>query len=312
MNATERQAWLSERRRGIGSSDAAAICGLSPYATPLHVYLDKIGQGLEHDSPEMRWGTRLEGAIAQAYSEETGRQCVVPEPKIFTSRHNEYMLCTPDRLGYSFDAPTVDVELKTARSEWAEVDGERQQVWGEPGTDAVPRQYLIQVQHQLAVLDDLPSADVAVLIAGSDFRIYTIHRSQPLIDELTKIEAGFWAMVQSRTPPAPDWTHPDTPKLLELLHRPIEGKAIDLDADALPLVDEYVRLGAEANEAEKKRKLAKAKLLEMSGDATLIRLPDGRKIQRKHVPGAEYTANRSEYWTFNVSKCPKAQEERVA
>ena len=30
----DRQAWLAERKKGIGGSDAAAILGLNPYATP--------------------------------------------------------------------------------------------------------------------------------------------------------------------------------------------------------------------------------------------------------------------------------------
>ncbi|MCG8996721.1 YqaJ viral recombinase family protein [Laribacter hongkongensis] len=31
----DRQAWLAIRQRGIGSSDAAAAVGLSPYKSPL-------------------------------------------------------------------------------------------------------------------------------------------------------------------------------------------------------------------------------------------------------------------------------------
>jgi len=36
--------WLNERRKGIGGSDAAAICGVSPYRTPLQVWKDKRGR----------------------------------------------------------------------------------------------------------------------------------------------------------------------------------------------------------------------------------------------------------------------------
>jgi len=53
------------------------------------------------------------------------------------------------------------VEIKTARS----ADG-----WGEAGTDEVPQEYLIQVQHYLAVTA-LPVADVAVLFGGQEFRL---------------------------------------------------------------------------------------------------------------------------------------------
>ena len=38
-----REDWLNYRRLGIGGSDAAAIMGLSPYATIRDLYFDKIG-----------------------------------------------------------------------------------------------------------------------------------------------------------------------------------------------------------------------------------------------------------------------------
>ena len=33
--------WLEFRRKGIGGSDAGAICGLNPYRTAINVFLDK-------------------------------------------------------------------------------------------------------------------------------------------------------------------------------------------------------------------------------------------------------------------------------
>ena len=38
-----REEWLDYRRLGIGGSDAAAIMGLSPFATIRDLYFDKIG-----------------------------------------------------------------------------------------------------------------------------------------------------------------------------------------------------------------------------------------------------------------------------
>lgn len=36
--------WLQYRRRGIGGSDIAAICGISKWRIPMHVYLEKLGE----------------------------------------------------------------------------------------------------------------------------------------------------------------------------------------------------------------------------------------------------------------------------
>jgi predicted phage-related endonuclease len=37
----ERANWLEVRRQGIGGSDAAAAVGLSPYKSPLELWLEK-------------------------------------------------------------------------------------------------------------------------------------------------------------------------------------------------------------------------------------------------------------------------------
>lgn len=39
-----REEWLQIRNRGLGSSDAAAAIGLSPYKSPLELWLEKTGR----------------------------------------------------------------------------------------------------------------------------------------------------------------------------------------------------------------------------------------------------------------------------
>ena len=86
------------------------------------------------------------------------------------------------------------LECKTARSG---------KDWGEEGTDEIPQYYQTQVQHYMAVLG-APVCDVAVLIGGSDFRIYTVRRDQELIDLLINDEEEFWEKhVVPGIPPAP-------------------------------------------------------------------------------------------------------------
>ena len=36
--------WLKLRKTGIGGSDAAALCGLNPYASAIHVFQDKTSK----------------------------------------------------------------------------------------------------------------------------------------------------------------------------------------------------------------------------------------------------------------------------
>lgn len=190
MNAQhDRSTWLEDRRRGIGGSDVGPILGVSPYRTPLDVFHDKRGE--VEDRPEtqpMRWGSLLEPVVRQEYSTVTGREVLMPEGILHHDRH-DFMLANID--GFTNDGRLY--EGKTARTA---------QGWGEPWTDEVPQGYLLQVQHYM-VVTGYKVADVAVLIGGSDFRIYTIEADAEIHEMLVEAEAEFWRRVQENDPPEP-------------------------------------------------------------------------------------------------------------
>ena len=39
----DRETWLAERNRSVGASEAAAVLGVCPYATPIDVWQRKLG-----------------------------------------------------------------------------------------------------------------------------------------------------------------------------------------------------------------------------------------------------------------------------
>ncbi|MFR4400922.1 MAG: YqaJ viral recombinase family protein, partial [Peptococcus niger] len=52
--------WLEQRKKGIGGSDAGAICGLNPWKSAVEVYLDKLGElPPVEDNERMRMGVTL-------------------------------------------------------------------------------------------------------------------------------------------------------------------------------------------------------------------------------------------------------------
>jgi predicted phage-related endonuclease len=60
---------------------------------------------------------------------------------------------------------------------------------------------LAQVAWYVAITDT-PKADIAVLAAGQDFRIYTYERNIELEDKLIKIACNFWSNhIEKRIPP---------------------------------------------------------------------------------------------------------------
>jgi putative phage-type endonuclease len=177
------------RATGIGGSDVASILGLSPYKTPLDVYLSKIGlsEPLVDNAP-MLWGRMLERVIIEHYANVTGEKLTAG---LLRFRHNKhhFMIANLDGLTESGRV----VEVKTARTP----DG-----WGEPGTDEIPIHYLTQVHHYLSVTG-LEVADVPVLISGSDSRIYTIYRDFEIENKIIENEYEFWQKVVNRVPPLP-------------------------------------------------------------------------------------------------------------
>ena len=68
-----REDWLQVRKQGIGSSDAAAACGIHPYLSMLELWMIKTGrmtsdidESLEGYSP-LYWGNTLESMVAKYY-----------------------------------------------------------------------------------------------------------------------------------------------------------------------------------------------------------------------------------------------------
>lgn len=179
MSFTKEQ--LEERKRGIGASEAAAALGLNPYRTPLEVWMNKKGLLEIEETPSMRLGTRLEPVIAEMYQDHTGLE-LEPAPTLFYTK-NPIIFATPDRI---VKGRHKGLEIKTANARMAEQ-------WGEEGTDEVPHYYLIQCILCMAVTD-LPEWDVAALIGGSDFRIYTIHRDLDIEKTIIERLLEWWEM----------------------------------------------------------------------------------------------------------------------
>lgn len=178
--------WLQERKRGIGGSDVAPICGLSPWKSAYQVWQEKVGlsEG-QPDNPAMAYGRLVEPAIRQWYSNETGRTVRLPG----ILRHPQHQFCVGSLDGVT-DCGRV-LEIKTARSA---------SDWGEPGTDQIPHYYRCQIEHYLMVTG-LDVADVVVSFAGSMPVIYEVPADKELQEILLEREAQFWELVRTNTPP---------------------------------------------------------------------------------------------------------------
>ena len=186
-----KQEWLRERKNYLGGTDLAAICGLSPYRTALDVYLDKTSDDIEENTNSaMHWGTLLEDVVAKEYAEVTG-QTIGIEPNTIYHPSIKFLAANIDRW---VGNKKYVLECKTAGFN-------KNKEWGDSGTDQIPESYLVQVAYYAAICD-VPKVDIAVLIGGQDFRIYTYERSKELEEKLIKIACNFWHNhIEKRIPP---------------------------------------------------------------------------------------------------------------
>jgi putative phage-type endonuclease len=221
-----REEWLRIRKQGIGASDAAAAVGLSPYQSPLELWLIKTNRDAKLPKPDatdenspMYWGNILEPIVAEHYTRRTGNKvrrvnAVLQHP----DRDKHWMLANLDYAVTGQDDVQI-LECKTA---------------GEFGVrlwkDGVPEYVQCQVQHQLAVTGKR-AADVCVLVCGQEIRIHRINRDDTLIERLIELERRFWQYVTSDTPPPADGS--DSAALaLQYLYPRDTGEVADFSNDA--------------------------------------------------------------------------------
>ena len=192
-----KQEWLRERKNYIGGSEIAAICGLSSFdKTALDVYLSKVNPAiveLTKDDPNYEaayWGAKQEKIIAERYAEE--RNVIIQtQPTLIQHPKYPFIACNIDRWVGNRE---YILECKTAHFY-------KMKQWGEVGTDNIPESYLIQCAYYASICD-VPKVDIAVLIGGNDFRIYTYNRNKELEEKLIKIACNFWHNhVEKRIPP---------------------------------------------------------------------------------------------------------------
>ena len=258
-----REQWLAVRQGGIGSSDAAGAVGLSPYKSPLELWLEKTGRKPADDlsqSEAVFWGSTLETIIANVYASRTGNK-VRRVNAVLQHPDHSFMLANLDRAVGSEGV----LEVKTA-------GGHSAKFW----EDGVPEHYQVQVIHQLAVTGKA-WADVAVLIGGQDFRIYRIERDEAQIADLIARESAFWNQVESDIQPAVDGSESSGSALAFLYPR---DSGIELDCtesvELNALFTQLLQVRVDLGELERSESLLRQQLQVAMGEATAAGFVGGR------------------------------------
>lgn len=230
--------WLEWRRRGIGGSDAAAILGVSPFATARDLYYDKL-KVISYEDGESNWvakkvGHLLEDLVAEIFHVKTGFR-IYQVKKMFYHPVYTYMLADIDYFIELPNGKTAILEIKTtnynAKDHW----------WCD-GQEIVPINYEIQGRHYMCVMN-IDEVYYCCLYGNNEDEVIIRHivRDLDYEAELIDLEGNFWNNhIQTQIPPP--YTE-DGDLIIESARRhfgPADENAPDIEL-SIPLASSVVR-----------------------------------------------------------------------
>ncbi len=309
---------LPSRAKGVGGGDAAVVMGISGFNSLYNLWATKTGRVSREDisgKPFVEWGRILELPIAEKYSKATERLLVDRAEETdkgrFDMRFGEgdlKFMCSnldyeiadptkpfldgdfswepnPERTFRVLMAPCPAVEPEGAGSLSVKTTNSfaKERWMNEPPLDAQ-----MQLQHELAVTG-LQWGSVAVLIGGSDYRMFDIKRDEDFIGALVKEEERFWYenVMGDKEPPVD--SHRKTREALAKIWPKAEEKVVVLSDEATAAWHSAVeqrKIEKEAKESKEgfqniiAAELKDAMVGEMADGSGLVRYPEVRMPEK--------------------------------
>jgi putative phage-type endonuclease len=249
------------RQYSIGGSDAPVIAGVSPYKTPLALWLEKIGgPGDDTSTLPMRVGNALENLIIDEWGRETGK-AVVPVIQTITDHKLSFITAHIDgRVPGEYEG----IEAKSV--------GFAGDEWGPSETDIVPPNVFIQCSHYMMVTG-WQRWHVGAIFGGREFRHYTLERNDAIITRLRELEVEFWSNVTNRIAP-PMMTPADA----RLLFTQDDGSTLVASPDIVDLHARLAHVKGERQSYEDLEDELKAKIQSFMGNAKVLKSPTGETL----------------------------------
>ncbi len=259
-----------DRSTYIGSSDASAIVGVSPFKSNFQLYQEKIGEVFEVDKDKEKIfarGKKFEPIILEMLIEELGSRGHDVEVIDRNERKRDpefHFLASESDAVLRVDGEIISAEAKS-------VNGFAAKSWGKEETDDFPIYYQCQTLHDLMV-KGRKKCVVAALIGTDDLRIYWIDRDDELIAGIRQKEIEFWDRVQRRDPP-----EPTTLNDINWLYKTDSGKSLEADAELLTLYAELSNLKADHKAIETTVETLTTRIKARMEDAALV-MHNGQKL----------------------------------
>lgn len=280
-----------DRKRFLGGSDAAAVLKVSPWATPLDVYLEKIGQAEKIDDPArealFKRGKRLEPVVIDMLIEDRGVKVTKRSTPAAPNRYQDKQ--------HPFLAAEVDYEWEVTAEIAEELDldpkligtiqnGEAKTVHvfasAKFGVDKedVPIEYAAQALHGLMVTGRQVCL-FGVLFGADKLELYLVKRDEETIKVMRAQEIKFWTE-NVLAGVAPDPVNlPDVSKLF--LRR--DRLVVEASVEAIGWLGDLEAAKAQERTAKEAIEDAKFKIGKfMLGEAAIVR-PVGPRGGMKSV-----------------------------
>src|ERR1700733_7030732 len=176
--------WLQYRKNKIGSSDACAIMGASPWSTPYELWLEKMDLYPDKPmNPAMQRGLDLQDKALDCFSTMTGLH-MFPDVKVHPK--HDFMIASLD--GITLDGQhIVEVKCPGPKNHDLALCGK------------IPDHYMPQLQHQLEVCGHLHMYYFS--FDGENGVVLDVFRDEKYVKELIEKEKEFWYCMQNGIPP---------------------------------------------------------------------------------------------------------------
>jgi putative phage-type endonuclease len=290
-----RSEWLERRRQDVTASEIAAVFGLHPYKTPLQLWADKTGVGLEvEENAAMRRGRWLEDAVINA-CKDNHPDWDIQKPGIYVRAPSIRLGATPDAIANG----TINVQCKTvAASTFKSWDG------------SAPTHYQLQALTEGLLLNAERSI-LAVLVTsafGAEYHEYEIPRHPAAEAKIVDAVPQFWKKIEAGEAPRAEYGE-DT-ELLGKLYAPDDGlPLLDLSADNYigALLEERARLSDEKKSIEDRIDQIKGEVLEKLAGHTTAMLP-GWKISNKVQSRKETIIKATSFPVLRISRLTEKEQ----
>lgn len=235
-----------DRSKFLGGSDAAAVIGVSPYATPVELWMQKTGRAPREaiDAAQQKRfdrGHKLEPFIRDMVIDKLRAEGNTVELVVCNARYVD-----PE---FPFLSCEIDFELmlngEHINCDAKSVTGFARKKWGEEDTEDVPIEYAAQFMHGLMVTGR-QTCLVAALRSFDDVDIYWTRRDNETIAAMRPKLVSFWIdhVLSDVSPDA--WTFTD----IKLLFPNDNGEPIEATDDVRDKVQQLREVKARIKEFE--------------------------------------------------------------